>query len=317
MFGGETDTAEAAHIVAAARDSGVNFISTVDVYHGGRSEEIVGRLIAKDRDAWVLATEVGGSPAPGHGGLSGRWLAEAIDGSLRRLTTDRIDLWYLHFDDRKTPLEQTIAAIGDIIRAGKVRAWGFSNFFGWQIAEMVRVSEALGVPRPIAGQPLYHALDRTAERDYLPACAHFALGAVAYSPLARGVLTGKYHPDEPPPADSRAGRRDARMLESEYRRDSLVLAHRIAVHAERKRTTAANLAVKWVLNNELVTSASVGPRTPAQWQGYLQAAESPFDAEDESFFASLVPAGHTSTPGYSDPRYPFTGRRPVTAGSSQ
>ncbi|NBC32748.1 MAG: aldo/keto reductase [Alphaproteobacteria bacterium] len=310
MVGGPTDGHTAARMLGMARAAGINFLDTADQYAGGLSERIVGRLIAPERRRWVLATKVGNRVGddPDTGGLSRRWLRHAIDASLRRLGTDYVDLWYLHLADRRTPLEETIAALGDIIRAGKVLHWGFSNFFGWQIGEMVRLADALGVPRPIAAQPYYNAMNRMPEVDYLPACGHYGIGVVPYSPVARGVLTGKYEVDAAPPADSRAGRRDARMMETEFRRESLLLARTIKDHAESRGMTPARFAVLWVLNNPLVTSVIAGPRTVEQWQDYLGALEHAFSEEDEALIDRLVAPGHPSTPGYSDPRYPITGR---------
>lgn len=310
MVGGPADRATASRLLGLAREAGMNFIDTADQYAGGLSERIIGRLIAPERLRWVLATKVGNRVGddPDTGGLSRRWLRHAIDASLRRLGTDYVDLWYLHLADSRTPLEETIAAVGDVIRAGKVLHWGFSNFFGWQIGEMIRLADALGVPRPIAAQPYYNAMNRMPEVDYLPACGHYGIGVVPYSPVARGVLTGKYAVDAAPPPDSRAARRDKRMMETEFRRESLLLAQMIKTHAEGRGMTPAQFAVLWVLNNPLVTSVIAGPRTVAQWQDYLGALALDFSAEDEALIDDLVAPGHPSTPGYNDPRYPITGR---------
>ena len=318
MFGGQTDAETAGRIVASARDAGVNFIDTADQYNAGESERIVGGLIAADRDDWVLATKVGNpmGEGPNLGGLGRKWMLRALDLSLARLGTDYVDLWYLHLDDRRTPLDEVVRTLGDVIAAGKVRYWGFSNFFGWQIGEMVRLADAAGVPWPVACQPLYNAMNRTAEIDVLPACGHYGIGVVPYSPLARGVLTGKYDPDSRPGGETRAGRADKRMMETEFRRESLLLARRIGRHAAARGMQAQHFALLWVLNNRLVSSVIAGPRTLEQWRDYLTALEHDFTAVDEALVDSLVPSGHPSTPGYSDPRYPYTGRRPWTDGSA-
>jgi aryl-alcohol dehydrogenase (NADP+) len=148
------------------------------------------------------------------------------------------------------------------------------------------------------------------EVEHLPACGHFGLGVVPYSPLARGVLTGKYDPEAPPPEDTRAGRRDTRMLQTEWRPESLRIARTLRDHAAAHGITAGQFAVAWLLNNALVTAPIAGPRTEAQWQDYLGALEYRFTAEDETLVDSLVPAGHPSTPGYTDPAYPLEGRVP-------
>jgi aryl-alcohol dehydrogenase (NADP+) len=315
MFGNETDAAEAGRIVASARDAGINFIDTADVYARGESERLVGRLIAGDRHRWVVATKVGNpmSRRPNNAGLGRLWMMRALEDSLRRLGTDCIDLWYFHLDDYATPIEESLHAVADAIRAGKVRYYGVSNYRGWRIAALVEQARALGLPAPIACQPYYNAFNRMAEDEVLPACEHYGLGVVPYSPLARGVLTGKYAPGRPADPGTRAGRKDVRMMETEFREESLALAQRVRARAEARGMTAADFAMRWLFNNRLVASVLAGPRTLAQWTAYLGCLQHAFTAEDEAFLAALVPSGHPSTPGYIDPRYPPRGRRPRTA----
>jgi aryl-alcohol dehydrogenase-like predicted oxidoreductase len=315
MFGDRTDEAEAARIVAASREAGLNAIDTADVYAGGESERITGRLIRAERSHWVLATKLANptGPGPNERGLSRRHMLSAVDVSLQRLDTDWIDLLYLHRDDESTPMEETVATLAQLIASGKVRYFGVSNFRAWRIARMVELCRATGVPQPIACQPPYNAMSRQIEVEVLPCCAHYGVGVVAYSPLARGVLSGKYPPDAQPPEDSRAARKDRRMMQTEFRPESLLLAQQVAAYAQRRGSTPARLALGWVWNNRLVHGLIGGPRTLAQWQDYLDALGQPFAAEDEAFFAGLVPAGHASTPGYSDPLYPVAGRVPATA----
>ncbi|MGD1876403.1 MAG: aldo/keto reductase [Kiloniellaceae bacterium] len=311
MFGDQTDEKEAKRIVGHARDAGVNFIDTADQYAKGKSEEIVGRAIAKDRDAWVLATKAGNPVHDTHAnaqGLNRKWLLKAIDDSLSRLGTGFVDIWYLHLDDYTTPLEEAVSAVADVLGQGKALYWGVSNFRAWRIAELVPLADAAGIDRPIVCQPYYNAMNRMPEVEILPACEYHGLGVVPYSPQARGVLTGKYAPGKAAPKDSRAGRKDVRMMESEFREESLVIAQKIKAHAEKKGMTAADFAVNWVLANPIVTSVLAGPRTLEQWKGYLGALDHGFDEEDEALLDSLVTPGHPSTPGYSDPRYPLTGR---------
>ena len=314
MFGDRTDEAEAARIVAATRDAGLNAIDTADVYAGGESERFTGRLIAAERAHWVLATKLGNptGPEPNERGLSRRHMLRATDASLQRLGTDWIDLMYLHRDDETTPQEETVAAMGQLVAAGKVRYFGVSNFRAWRMARLVELCRAAGVPQPIACQPPYNAMSRQIEVEVLPACAHYGLGVVAYSPLARGVLSGKYLPDATPPPDSRAARNDRRLMQTEFRPESMQLAQRVLAHARARGRTPTALALGWVWNNRLVHGLIGGPRTLAQWHDYLDALRQPFDAEDEAFFAGLVPAGHASTPGYTDAQYPVAGRVPRT-----
>ena len=315
MFGDRTDEAEAARIVASARDAGVNFVDTADVYAAGESESMLGRLIKSERARWIVATKVGNVrlPPPDDADLSRRHVLGAIDGSLARLRTDHVDIYYLHLDDLRTPLEETLSALDDLLRAGKIRYWGLSNHRGWRIAQAVLLAERMGMPRPVVCQPYYNAMNRQPEVEILPACAQFGLGVVPYSPLARGVLTGKYRPGETPPAETRAGRGDKRIMQTEFRAESLQLAQTIKAHAERRGMSAGAFALNWVLNCGGVSSVLAGPRTLEQWQGYLGALEHRFTAEDEALVERLVPAGHPSTPGYSDPRYPPAGRSPLVA----
>ena len=316
MFGGQTDEATANRIVQAAGLAGVNFIDTADVYNEGRSEEITGRAISADRHAWVLATKVANpvGPGPNEGGLSRARIMVAADDSLRRLGTDYIDIYYLHKEDHGTPLGETVRAMGDLVRQGKIRYFGVSNHRSWRVAEICRLCDDAGIDRPVVSQPYYNALNRMPETEHLPACAYFGVGVVPYSPLARGVLTAKYDPDAPPPAETRAGRQDARMMQTEWRPESLRLARTLRAHAEARGITAGQFAAAWVLNNALVTSVIAGPRTEAQWADYLGALSYAFTADDEALVDSLVATGHPSTPGYNDPAYPIEGRSPRTAG---
>jgi aryl-alcohol dehydrogenase (NADP+) len=315
MFGGPTDEPTAARIIAAARDAGVNFIDTADVYTEGRSEEIVGRAIAAERSRWILATKVASpvGPGPNDRGLSRRHVIASCEASLRRLGTETIDIYYLHKEDHGTPLGETVRALADLIRAGKIRYVGVSNYRGWRVAEICRLADELGIDRPVVSQPYYNALNRMPEVEHLPACGHYGLGVVPYSPLARGVLTGKYDPAKPPPEGTRAGRQDKRMIETEWRTESLDIAQEIARHAQGCGITPGQFAFAWVLNNSFVTAAIGGPRTEAQWQDYLGALSYAFTREDEALVDRLVPPGHPSTPGYNDPQYPLEGRVPRSA----
>ena len=316
MFGGPTDEAASKRIIDKARDAGINFIDTADAYSKGASEEVVGRAIAGNRQSWVLATKLANPMGddPNRRGTGRKWVSRAIEESLQRLATDYVDIYYIHRDPGDVPMEETVAVMGDLIRAGKVRHWGVSNLRGWRIAEAVRVCEELRIPRPVVCQPYYNAMNRQPENDILPACQHYGIGVVPYSPLARGVLTGKYQKGVEPPAETRAGRKDKRMLETEFREESLVIAQEIKKHAEKKGMHPGHFAFNWVLRNPIVSSVIAGPRTMEQWTDYLAGLGKPFDADDEALVDSLVSAGHPSTPGYNDPNYPLTGR-PVSPAS--
>jgi aryl-alcohol dehydrogenase (NADP+) len=315
MFGDQTDAAEAARIVDATREAGLNAIDTADIYANGESERLVGRLIAADRQRWVLATKLANpmSGEPNDRGLSARWLKLACEASLKRLGADWIDLYYLHRDDESTPMEETLAGLRRLLDDGKILHWGVSNFRAWRIVRIAELARAMGLPPPIACQPPYNAMSRGIETELLPACAAYGVGVVAYSPLARGVLTGKYRPDEAPAEGSRAARADKRLLQTEFRPESLALSQRFADYAAQRGIAPGQLAIAWVLHNRLVGGVIGGPRTLAQWQDYLAARTLALSAEDEAFVSGLVPAGHASTHGYVDPLYPVTGRQPRSA----
>ncbi|MHC6225568.1 aldo/keto reductase [Pseudomonas sp. X10] len=313
MFGEPTSTEESLRIIDKAWDQGINFIDTADVYNAGRSEEIVGEAIARHRQDWIVASKVGFGPSeglPNRAGLSRKHIFNAIEATLTRMGTDYLDIYYLHREDHNVPLEVTVSAIGDLLRQGKIRHWGVSNFRGWRIAEICNLAERLGVDKPVVSQPLYNIVNRQAEPEQFSAAAHHGLGIVPFSPLARGVLSGKYAPGAAPDANTRAGRQDKRILETEWRQESLAIAQKIHAYTEAKGVGIVEFAIAWVLNNRLVSSAIVGPRTEAQWDTYSGALEVKITAEDEAFIDSLVTPGHASTPGYNDVAHFVSGRLP-------
>jgi aryl-alcohol dehydrogenase-like predicted oxidoreductase len=311
MFGGATDEATSRRIIDKAHEQGVNFIDTADGYNGGKSEIVVGRAIRDTRDHWILATKFGHriSDAPNHGGQSRKWIFQDVEASLRKLGTDYIDLLYFHKADVNAPFEEGLRAIGDLISQGKLRYYGVSNFKGWRIAEICRAADQLGMDRPVASQPLYNMVDRLSEVEQLPAAGHYGLGVVPYSPLARGVLSGKYVKGAPPPEGSRLARGDVRIKQTEWRAESVDIAQAVANHAAARGMSAVTFALAWVLRNRFVSAAIAGPRTEEQWDGYRDALTARIGPEDEAFVDGLVPPGHASTPGYTDPAYPVEGRQ--------
>jgi aryl-alcohol dehydrogenase-like predicted oxidoreductase len=311
MFGGATDAPTAGRIVDKAREQGINFLDTADLYCGGACEEVVGRCIKGSRHHWVVATKFGYnmSGRPNEGGQSRKWIFQDVEDSLHRLGTDFIDILYFHRSDNSAPFEEPLRAIKDLMAQGKVRYYGVSNFKGWRIAEVCRVADQLGMDRPIVSQPLYNIVDRLSEVEQLPAAGHYGIGVAPYSPLARGVLSGKYDPGKAPPADTRAGRSDVRIMQTEWRAESLEIARKVAERARARGVSTVAFAIAWVIRNKFVTSAIVGPRTEEQWDAYLPALDAHLDADDEAFIDSLVAPGHASTPGYTDPAYPIEGRQ--------
>lgn len=312
MFADQTDLAEARNILAHAREHGVNFIDTADIYSMGRCESLLGELF-KDgsRRDWVLASKLGNrmGTEPNQSHYSRRWVERACEDSLRRLGTDHLDIYYLHRDYNGMDLEEPLRAVDALLRAGKIRAWGVSNFRGWRIAEVVHMAKALNMPGPAVCQPYYNLLNRQPEVEVLPVCAHHGIGVVPYSPIARGVLAGKYAPGAQPGEGTRAGRGDKRMLESEFREESLVIAEQLQAHCAAKGVALAHFASAWVLAHRAVSAVIAGPRTLAQWADYFGALECEITAQDEALVDALVHPGHPSTPGYSDPQYPIEQRR--------
>lgn len=312
MFGDQTDEAGARDIVAATREAGLNAIDTADNYASGESERMVGRLIAEDRSRWILATKVANQIGtdPNCAGLSRRWLVQEVDNSLHRLGTDWIDVYYMHRDDQETPLEETLSTFARLIDQGKIRYYGLSNFRGWRIARVVEAARRMGIPQPIVCQPPYSAVTRLIETELLPCCEHYGVGVVAYSPLARGVLSAKYDDVASAAPDSRAGRGDKRIHQTEFRSESIAAAKSFREHAQARGLSPTQFAIAWALNNKLVNGVIGGPRTLDQWSDYTAALSVQINADDEAFVDTLVPPGYASTYGYNDPQYPLTGRVP-------
>ena len=310
MFGDQTGQDEAAAIVADARAHGVNYIDTADVYTKGASETMLGSLLKGQRHEWVLATKLGNkmSDRVNESHYSRSWMLRELDNSLQRLQTDHVDILYMHRDVIGMDLEEPLRAIDAMLRAGKIRYWGVSNFRGWRIAEIMRIAGQLGMPGPTVCQPYYNLLNRMPEVEILPACNHYGIGVTSYSPVARGVLTGKYAPGQAPAEGTRAARGDKRMSETEFREESLVIAQTLKAHAEAKGITLAQFATAWVLAHRAVSSVIAGPRTLQQWQDYLPALDYTVAPDDEALVDSLVRPGHPSTPGFTDPAYPLNSR---------
>ena len=310
MFGDQTARDEAALIVADAHANGVNYIDTADVYTKGASETMLGELLKGQRHDWVLATKLGNkmSDRVNESHYSRSWMMREIDASLARLQTDFVDILYMHVDYNGMNLEEPLRALDDMLRAGKIRYWGISNFRGWRIAEAVHMAARLGMPAPVVCQPYYNLLNRMPEVEVLPACAHYGIGLTPYSPVARGVLTGKYPPGQAAPEGTRAGRADKRMVETEFRQESLVIAQKLSEHAKAQGISLAQFSTAWVLANQITSSVIAGPRTLAQWNDYFPALDYRFTPQDEALVDSFVGSGHPSTPGYTDPAYPLNGR---------
>ncbi len=310
MFGGPTEESESIRIIHRAIDAGINFIDTANVYNGGESERIVGKAIQDRRDQVVLATKVCGGMGEGVNdqGLSRYHILTEVENSLRRLNTDHIDLYIMHRPDYDTPLEESLRAVDDLIRQGKVRYMGCSNFYGYQLSDAVWTADRLGLDSMAAIQPLYNIVNRDPEVEVFPCCREHGVGVMIYSPLARGVLAGKYLPDQPPPEGSRAARQDRRMLQTELRDQSFEVAQQLKPLADAHGKTLTQFSLNWAIANPIVTTAIVGPRTMEHLEDNLGCLgwEIGQDALDE--IDVLVPRGEHTGWGFTDPQYPVMGR---------
>lgn len=310
MFGGPTDEAESIRIMHKAFDQGINFFDTADMYVGGVSEVVVGKAIADRRDKVVLATK--GRQKMGDGpnewGASRAHLMHALDASLKRLNTDYVDIYYVHAPDETTPIDETLRALDDMVRSGRVHYIACSNFRAWQLMEALGLSDRLNLHRFACIQPLYNIVNRDIEVEVLPACRKHGIGVVTYSPLARGILTGKYRAGQNYPEGSRASRNDKRMREAELRDESIEIAEKITAHCERRGVSPSQFAIAWVLANPNVTSVILGPRMMPQFDDNAAALQIEITPEDEAFIDSLVPPGEHSGKGFRDPAYAVTGR---------
>ena len=303
MFGpmGNPDEDDCVRIVHRALDGGINFIDTADVYSRGRSEEIVGRALRGRRDDVVLATKVHGRMGddPNMRGNARRWIVREIEESLRRLGTDHVDLYQLHRPDPDTELEETLEAMTDLVRQGKVRYVGTSAFPAWQLVEAQWTAERRNVVRPRCEQCSYSILVRAAERDVFPVARRYGMGVIAYSPLAGGWLTGKYRLGQEPPGGSRmersrsmGGRFGPRFDESRpqvQRRYEAVDA--LARVAEKAGVPPAHLALAFTLAHPAVTSAIIGPRTMDQLEDLLAGSDVRLDPEILDAIDEVVPPG--------------------------
>lgn len=310
MFGGPTGEAESIAIIHRFLDAGLNFVDTADVYNGGESEVVIGKALRGRRESVVLATKAKNptGDGPNDQGLSRLNVLRACEESLGRLGTDYIDLFYMHAPDWSTPLEESLRALDDLVRHGKVRYIACSNYYAYQVALMLGIAEARNLEQIACVQPLYNLVNREIEVELLPLCQEKRLGVVVYSPLARGVLTGKYVPGQAPPEGSRAARGDRRIHQTELREESFVVAQKLLPVARERGCTPSQYALAWVLANPIITSAIIGPRTMAQLEDSLPSLDVQLTAEDERLVDSLVPPGWKTGRGFQDPSYLVRGR---------
>ncbi len=277
MFGGRTEDEASADIIDRFIDAGGNFLDTANVYTRGRSEEATGKALKRNgkREKVVLATKVHGTMAdddPNAQGNSRRHIIEQCDASLRRLQTDYIDLYQIHRPDSQIPIDETLRALDDLIRAGKVRYIGTSTYAAWQLVEALWVAKELGLNRFVCEQPPYHLLDRRIERELVPFAQTYGFGIIPWSPLAGGFLTGKYQRGGELPEDSRYGQQPQRggrdtLVDAAF--DVLEVVQSIA---QKQGCSPSQVALAWVKDQPAITSPIIGPRTMEQLEDNLGAA---------------------------------------------
>ncbi len=280
-FGGRMEFKEAREVIFAAIDVGINFIDTANIYSHGNSEEIIGRSLVDRRDEVLIATKFGMLWEQGpHGqGGSRKHIMDSLEGSLRRLQTDRIDLYQMHCQDTETPIEETLRALDDAVRDGKVRYIGLSNFDPWRIADAQWTAAHNGYTKFISSQPEYSMLERGVERAVLPVSEKYGLGTLPYFPLAHGFLTGKYRRNEAVPENTRL----ALTPDAQGRRLSdrnFDILEQLEVFVEKRGHTMVELAFAWLLDRASVGSVIAGASTPEQIRQNAAAADWELTAED-------------------------------------
>jgi aryl-alcohol dehydrogenase-like predicted oxidoreductase len=311
MFGpiGNPDHDDSVRIIHRAIDAGINFIDTADVYSAGESETIVGKALADPsvRDTIVLATKAHGAMGddPNERGNSRRWITREVENSLRRLGTDRIDLYQIHRPDPDTDIDETLGVLTDLVRAGKIRYFGSSTFPAYQIVQAQWVAERRGRERFVTEQPPYSMLVRGIEADVLPVCQQYGMGTLVWSPLAGGWLSGRYRKGRDVGASARAARMPQRYdLSLPVNQRKLDAADALAVLAEEAGLSLVELAVAFVLRHPGVTSAIIGPRTMEQLESQLSAGDVTLSTEVLDRVDEIVPPGTTINPvdaGYQPP----------------
>ncbi len=294
-FGGEADEETAAAMFGRCREAGVNFFDCADVYQGGRSEEILGRLIAGCRDEVVVATKAYFPTAgdPNARGSSRYHLVRAVEASLRRLATDRIDLFFLHRHDDVTSLEETLRAVETLVQQGKILYPAVSNFSAWQTMKALGVAEVRGMQPVVAAQPMYNLAKRQAEVEILPCALVEGLAVIPYSPLGGGLLTGKYGAGKRP---AKGRLVDNLMYTTRYAdADNYVIADRFTALAEERGVHPVSLAIAWVAAHPAVTAPLIGARDVAQLEPGLAAADVEVDDELYRAIAALSPTPPPAT----------------------
>ncbi len=287
-FGATVDGDEAVQTIQHAIEQGITFIDSADVYSMGRSEELVGKAIQGRRQSVVVATKCGIQldSGPHAGGLSRRWIMQAAEDSLRRLGTEYIDLFYAHRPDPHTPIEESLRAFDDLVRSGKVRYIGCSNFRAWEAAYGVGVSKDLNLDRWVAAQNRWNLLDGLDSPELEQAAEFLGIGIIPFTPLASGILTGKYRPNVEPESGTRFA--DLPAIRSRLTDEKLAKAAKVEAWAKDHGHTSAEAAIAWLLAHPVVSSVIAGARSPEQLTANIKAGEWALSPEERDELTSLV-----------------------------
>jgi len=284
MFGGKTNAEDSFAIIDKALDEGINFIDTANVYSRGKSEDTVGEALKRNgkRNSVFLATKVHGQmgDGPNDMGTSRRHIIEQCEASLKRLQTDHIDLYQLHRPRGDTPIDETLRALDDLVRSGKVRYIGSSTFAAWQVVESVFVAKELGTNRIVCEQPPYNLLDRRIERELLPMAQTFGMAVIPWSPLGGGLLTGKYRRGEEMPEGARFADTNNPIYQRRLTDRVYDVVDGLDVIAKEKGVALSQLALAWVTQQPGVTSSIIGPRTFEQFEDNLASQDITFTADE-------------------------------------
>lgn len=304
MFGGRTTPEDSYDIIDRALDAGINFLDTANVYSRGRSEEVTGEALKRNgkRERIVLATKVHGTMADDDVNMQGnsrRHIIQQCEASLRRLQTDYIDLYQLHRPQSDIPIDETLRALDDLISAGKVRYIGTSTFGAWQLVESFWASKELGLNRFICEQPPYNLLDRRIERDLIPMARTYGMALIPWSPLAGGLLTGKYNRNAPAPADTRFfNLQDNPFLSRRWTESAFDVIEGVTPLAEAKGVNLSQFALAWCVQQPGVTSPIIGPRTMEQLEDNLKALDVALTADDLAAIDRVAMPGRVAAPYY-------------------
>lgn len=289
-FGGRSDESEARKVIDAAIDIGANFFDTANIYTGTNSETIIGKALKGRRDKVVLTTKFGMSMGKGPnmmGGSRGHIISQ-LEGSLQRLQTDYLDLYQMHAVDRETPIEETLRALDDMVRSGKVRYIGCSNYDAWHLVEAMHTSRALNLNSFVTVQPYYNLLKREVERELVPACKAYGVGIIPYFPLESGFLTGKYRPGEAVPAGTRFEKTPT--YQGMLNEGNFAILSRLEEFASDQGHTVGELAMAWLAARPQVCSIISGASTPEQVEANAKGLEWKLTSEDLDEIDKIVPA---------------------------